>query len=214
MTPAIDDDAHWLSIDEALERRIKQVRYGDIAVRELQDALEQDRLPCMVWSTVTGKRTRLKHTVWTERLILWLGKDGLLVMLRRQPGDAPNVVRQYRDGRLYVSLPDFETIWPAKLTDDSSEVPTSRPPVRISHRKVGHPPALTPQEIKRGKAMILRADREHRRKYPKQGLKIGAALDLLQSKLKRKGKPIPVGRTTLKTHIVWPVLRPAKTDNN
>jgi hypothetical protein len=119
----LDDDVRWRSIDEALDRRIERVRHGEIAVRELQDALEQDRLPCMMVSTATGKRTRLKHTVWTERLMLWLGKDGLRVMLRPQPRERTEEViasgwrpvLSVRGLHFYIWQPTFETIWPAAV---------------------------------------------------------------------------------------------------
>jgi hypothetical protein len=130
MTPAIDDDAHWLSIDEAFERLTERVRYGEIAVRELQDALKQGCLRCRAWSTVTGEREPVPSTAWAE-WFLWRGTDGLRVVYRPDPhGKAKATVLTVRDFRFYIWQPDFDRLWPAKPTDDSSEVPSSRQPVR------------------------------------------------------------------------------------
>ena len=108
-----------------------------------------------------------------------------------------------------LRLPEIVT----EPADDSSQAPSNRGR-RSPHRKVGRPPALTPQEIRTGRAMVRRADRDHRKRHPKQGLKISAALVLLRENMKRDGKPIKVSGTTWKVQIIWPVLRPDKTNNN
>jgi hypothetical protein len=91
---------------------------------------------------------------------------------------------------------------------ESSRSPGRRRPTGSARPKIGRPPELTPREIARGIAMIRRADREHRKKYPKQKMKIADAVNLLLQNLKRHGKLLAVSANTLKRHIIWPARRP------
>ena len=47
MTPAIDDDAQWLSIEAAHRQRAEQIDNNALAVIDLMEALTHGRLPCM-----------------------------------------------------------------------------------------------------------------------------------------------------------------------
>jgi hypothetical protein len=103
----LEDDPRWLPIETAFQRLTERTGDTALAILDLEQALAQDRLPFMARSTVTGERKRL---VWTGKLMLWAGKDGLRVMHRPQPGERH--VLSVRDFRFYIWEPHFNRIWP------------------------------------------------------------------------------------------------------
>ena len=125
----LDDDVRWLPIETAHQRLIERTGYGDLAARDLEQALAQDRLPFMARSTVTGERKRL---VWTGKLMLWPGKDGLRVMSRPQPGE--HHVLSVRGFHFYIWQPTLETIWPPLA--GIAPVDDSEPLLAIDRAKV------------------------------------------------------------------------------
>jgi hypothetical protein len=215
--PPLDDDPRWLPIEDAHQRRNERTGSNRLAAADLTKEQAQRHVRSMARSLRSGEPRRVAPAEWVDEIELLFWKNRPRVFSRRPSvrmiARRPTRVReQVRDWAFYVWKPDFETVWPPP-PDTSSEAP-SRPPVRIPRRSVGRPFALTPQEIKTGIAMVRRADRKHRQQYPKQKLKIGAALKLLRDNMKRDGKPINVSDTVWKEQVVWPVLRPDKKTNN
>ncbi|WP_338833541.1 hypothetical protein [Bradyrhizobium septentrionale] len=76
--------------------------------------LEQDRLPCMVRSTVTGERKLIEAMAWRDQIeLLWSRRDGLLVVHRRHPREPDaNIVKPFRGGRFFVWQLALDRLWP------------------------------------------------------------------------------------------------------
>jgi hypothetical protein len=112
--PTLDDDARWASIEDARERRAERTRDNDLAVLDLMELLAQDRLPCMIRSTITGERKLVASTAWTDQIMLeWWPSFGASVVHRHQPGEPfPNIVKPFRGWRFYVWQPVLDRIWP------------------------------------------------------------------------------------------------------
>ena len=100
--PPLEDDAHWLPISVARQRRVDQTGDAAFAMIDLTDALEQGRLRCMIRSAA-GERRRVAATAWSYRFILSFGTDGLRVLQRR-----PDIVEPVQ-GDFYIWEPDLET---------------------------------------------------------------------------------------------------------
>jgi hypothetical protein len=140
--PSPDDDASWASLDEAYEFGVEQVRYGEIVARELGGALAQGRLHCMARSTTTGARKLVAD--WADQFMLWLGKDGLRVMQRPQPGERHAL--SVRGWYFYVCRSELGAIWPAK-----KRTPKIRKRLELAKRQLekvfGCPPNQISDEI-------------------------------------------------------------------
>jgi hypothetical protein len=157
MTPAIDDHAQWLSIEAACQQRAKRTSNNALAVIDLMEALTHDRLPCMARSTVTGERKLIAHAEWVDQIELrfWRGR---VRVFSRQPSvrmiaRRPTGVREeVRGWVFYVGKVELGTLWPARLTDGSSEVPGSQPmmggsgPNRPAARPSSQQLVLTPHQ--------------------------------------------------------------------
>jgi hypothetical protein len=156
--PTPDDDVRWLPIEAAHQRLTE--RTGDLATLDLMKALEQGRLHCMARSTVTGERKLLAPAKWTDRIMLWPGKDGVRVVHRHQPGEPfPNIVKPVRGCRYYVWQPDFETVWPppagsAQVDHDDSK---SKEPVRAIDRAKAVLPVIYPPDGEPPRELTLKA---------------------------------------------------------
>ena len=68
----LDDDARWLLIEAAHQRRVERTGDNDLAVIDLEKLLAEGSLPCMRRSTVSGERIQVAAIAWTEliRLVL------------------------------------------------------------------------------------------------------------------------------------------------
>ena len=155
----------------------------------------------------------LALAIWADKIMLYAWKDGSVRVVHRPPPRATQYgLPPFGGGVLYIWQPDFESLWPTRLPDDSREAPT--PPPDDSRRQLvqspgpGRRPALMLSEIKQARALVRQAARERRRQ--KQKLKIKDALTLLQDSMERGGKPIVVSDATWKAHVIWPVLCPDK----
>jgi hypothetical protein len=126
------DDARWLPLTAAHQRWAARTFDDRLALNMLAEALgtARDGLPTMHLST-TGKRRRLKHTIWTERLTLRLDGNGLRVVLRPEPKDPFHIVRSF-PGWFFVWQPAFERIWPiaSPVEHDATTPPPGLKPKR------------------------------------------------------------------------------------
>ena len=113
-TAAADDDPRWLLLKAAHQRLAERTLDNELAIIELRKALAAGP-PSFDAPISHGRAHAASATIWTERLMLWFGTDGLRVMQRPQPGDPsfPNTVRTFR-GWFYVWQPDLDRIWPPR----------------------------------------------------------------------------------------------------
>jgi hypothetical protein len=203
-----EDDRNWLSLDAAFERLIERIHYGDLAARDLQDALAQGRLRCMVRSTAAGERKYVVRTTWTEVLMLrFSGKDGLLVMLRPQPG---NYTRQFRGVRFYVLRSDLEDIWPtgsARAASEPVDHDDSKEKLPATEPK-GKPKSKS--EKKRKSYWDDPVDRALRENFPNNSATdfepkavMDKVLDVLADKIKTSGREPPSRGLILRKSGHW-----------
>ena len=120
---ALRDLTLWMSIDEAFERLVERVRYGEVAAGELQRALEGG-LPCRGISEIGRKRVLFAPATWRDQYRLYPAST-LSVIHRSEQRRGGNIVRTVRDWRFYVLRTAFEAIWStsdqARLTDTEEE---------------------------------------------------------------------------------------------
>jgi hypothetical protein len=108
--PPLDSDSRWWSLDVAFERLMVRLRSTTHTLRDLEEALAQGRLRCMVRSIETGERKLVPSAKWIDRIVLrWWPKYGV-VAYRRGTG---NPGKSFRGWSFFIWSVDFEALWPA-----------------------------------------------------------------------------------------------------
>ena len=64
--PRLDDDTRWLPIEAARQRLSERTNDAALTI-DLEKALADGRLPCMLQSTATGERKFVLPTAWAVR---------------------------------------------------------------------------------------------------------------------------------------------------
>ena len=133
--PTLDDDANWLLIETARQRMSERTNDTALTI-DLEKAMADYRLPCMVQSTATGERKFVVPTAWTDpdQFMLDDTPTGVRVVHRYERKPGGYAVRPFRGGRFFVWLPHFDRIWPppgasapATDYDDDSNPPRLKP---------------------------------------------------------------------------------------
>jgi hypothetical protein len=109
----VEDDPGWVLI-LAVHKRLTE-RTGDarLAALDLQQALEQDRLPCMLRLYCNGARSLVLPLAWGRLIMLWLDQEGIWHVFHRAgrfTGRAIAVPVNY--GAFFVWQPNVIRQWP------------------------------------------------------------------------------------------------------
>lgn len=148
----LDDDARWLPIEAAYQRRAERTGNTALADIDLTKALMEGHLRCMARSTTTGERKPIPPTMWADQIKLHSSRrEGVLVVHRRQPDDDELVfclIRPFRGWAFYIWQPDFDRIWPPPTGSaplDHDDDSNSPPPVKPGPKPRGDWPTLVAQ---------------------------------------------------------------------
>ena len=131
---ALRDHTLWMSIDEAFERLVELVHYGEVAVGELQRALEGG-LPCKGISEIEKKLVLFAPATWRDQYRLYF-TSALRVIHRHEQRPGGNIIRTVRDWRFYVLRSVFEAIWPTSVKVEEAKavrevIQVVEPPVSV-----------------------------------------------------------------------------------
>jgi hypothetical protein len=129
--PPLDDDRRWLLIETARQQMSERTN-GTALTIDLQKALADDRLPCMIQSA-SGERDYVATTAWRDQIMVDDAPTGVRVVHHYVPKSSGYVIRRF-PGRFFVSLHAFDRLWPPPLAG-SAPVDQEEPLLKIDRAK-------------------------------------------------------------------------------
>jgi hypothetical protein len=117
----LEDDARWMSLNEAVELHERRTRSLTLTVFDLEQKLAIGQLHCMRRKRTSGERKREPCSFWNYHFIgvssrhvdVYRPPPGVDRTQRHKIDDYGNIVADRLDGWMfYVWRPDFETLWP------------------------------------------------------------------------------------------------------
>jgi hypothetical protein len=110
------DDADRLPLTEALVQFVKRTDSLGLAIREMEQALAQDRMPVMAQSVATGEKQWVEASMWPElRLYSQTPAAGGWCIAYRKPDPSyVGGVKLFLPGSVFfVSQATYKMVWPS-----------------------------------------------------------------------------------------------------
>jgi hypothetical protein len=117
--PPLDDDVHWMPLDEAVELRQRRTRHLALAVLDLRQDVASGRVHCMRRNLTSGEREPVPRSFWqthffetfSHQVIIYRRTDIESTPLYRLD-DYGNIAADRLDGWMfYVWRPDFDRLY-------------------------------------------------------------------------------------------------------
>jgi hypothetical protein len=128
------DSPNWLILESAHRQLWEQPNWGDggLAIRDLEDALANEKVRSMMRSHSTGERKIAGRTFWSKHVFLNSWNDGLKVVPRAQQND-PHA-QPLRDRSFYAWGPDFKEFFHLDASRREPPPPPPPPPPPASEK--------------------------------------------------------------------------------